>query len=277
VDIEATADAGGGYDVGWTRPGEWLQYTVKVAADGQYDLALRLASTGSGGVLHLEVDGVNATGAVQVPNTGGWQAWSTVTVHQVPLRGGTRALRLAFDSIGSTGGVTNVNWLAMTLSSGSTPYGGTAVILPGIIEAENFDDGGASVAYFDTTPGNRGGAYRQTDVDIEATADSGGGWDVGWTRPGEWLQYTAEVSATSTYALELRVASASTGGSVRVEVDGVDVTGTIVVPNTGGWQAWQTIRVNGIALQAGRRLIRLVFIGGSTTGIANVNYLRIAP
>jgi len=86
-----------------------------------------------------------------------------------------------------------------------------------------------------------------------------------------------EVSATSTYTLELRVASASTGGSLRVEVDGVDVTGTIVVPNTGGWQAWQTIRVNGVALQAGRRLIRLVFVGGSTTGIANVNYLRIAP
>ena len=91
---------------------------------------------------------------------------------------------------------------------------------------------------------------------------------------GEWLQYTADVIASGTYALELRVASASTGGTVRVEVDGVDVTGTLVVPNTGGWQAWQTIRKEGIVLPAGRHRIRLVFVGAGTDGIANVNFLR---
>ena len=107
VDIENTADAGGLYNVGWIRPGEWLQYTVNVTADAQYDLMLRLASTGSGGLLHLDVDGVNATGAIQVPNTGGWQAWRTVTVPNVPLRAGARRLRLAFDVNGSTGGVAN--------------------------------------------------------------------------------------------------------------------------------------------------------------------------
>jgi hypothetical protein len=277
VDIESTADAGGGYDVGWTRPGEWLQYTVNVAADGQYDVRFRLASTGSGGVLHLEVDGVNATGAVQVPNTGGWQTWNTVTVRQVPLKAGTRRLRLAFDANGSTGSVANVNRLELSRSIGGAPFGGTAVVLPGTIEAENFDEGGASVAYFDTTHGNRGGAYRQTDVDIEPTTDIGGGYDVGWTRAGEWLQYATDISASGTYALELRVASPSTGGTVRVEVDGVDVTGTLTVPNTGGWQAWTTIRKDGIALQSGLHRIRLVFVAGGTSGIANVNFLKIVP
>src|SRR3954471_2297774 len=122
-------------------------------------------------------------------------------------------------------------------AAGATPFGGVAVSLPGTIEAENFDDGGPSIAYADTTAGNRGGQYRQTYVDIEATSDAGGGWDVGWTRAGEWLQYTANVSAAGTYSLELRVASASTGGTLRVEVDGVDATGTLTMPNTGGWQA----------------------------------------
>jgi hypothetical protein len=277
VDIEATADAGGGYDIGWIRPGEWLQYTVNATADGQYDLALRLASTGSGGLLHLEVDGVNATGAIQVPNTGGWQAWTTVTVRQIALKGGVRRLRLVFDANGSTGGVANVNRFELTRWTGTTPYGGTAVTLPGTIEAENFDEGGASVAYFDTTAGNRGGVYRQTDVDIEASTDAGGGWDVGWARAGEWLQYTADVGAAGTYALELRVASASTGGTLRVEIDGVDVTGTLVVPNTGGWQAWRTIRKDGIVLPAGRRAIRLVYVAAGTDGIANVNFLKFVP
>jgi len=57
----------------------------------------------------------------------------------------------------------------------SSPFGGVPASIPGIVEAENFDEGGASVAYLDATSGNRGGAYRQTDVDIESTADVGGG------------------------------------------------------------------------------------------------------
>jgi hypothetical protein len=248
-----------------------------VSGSGTYDLALRLASTGSGGVLHLEVDGVNATGPIQVPNTGGWQAWTTVTVPQISLTSGLRTLRLAFDANGSTGGVANVNRFELTRSGGSSPFGGNPVTLPGKIEAENFDEGGASVGYFDTTAGNRGGAYRQTDVDIEATADAGGGWNIGWARPGEWLLYTVDVSATGTYAVDVRVASLSTGGTLSVEVDGVDVTGPMTVPNTGGWQAWQTIRRSGVALQAGRHLVRLVFVGAGTNGIGNVNFLTIGP
>jgi hypothetical protein len=278
VDIEGTLDpAGGRWNIGKIAPGEWLQYTVDVSADGPHDLALRVASAGVGGRLHLEVDGVNATGSIQVPNTGGWQTWSTVTVRQVPLQSGTHKLRLVFDAYGPAGGIANVNWLELTRSIEAVPYGGTAVTLPGTIEAENFDEGGASLAYFDTTPGNRWGLYRATDVDIEATKDASGEWDIGKAAAGEWLQYTADVRATGTYAVELRVASASTGGTLRVEVDGVDVTGTLVVPNTGDWQVWRTIRKDGVVLEAGRRRIRLVFVAAGTNGIANVNYLRIVP
>jgi len=274
VDIETTADAGGGYDIGWTKPGEWLQYTVNVTTTGVYDLMLRVASSGSGGALHVLVDAVNATGTIPVPNTGGWQTWTTVTVAQVPLTAGIHRLRLAFDANGSTGSVGNINRLELSRAIASTPYRGTPVLLPGTIEAENFDEGGESVAYFDNSSGNRGGAYRQTDVDIETTADAGGGYDVGWTKPGEWLQYTVDVTTTATYALELRVASPSTGGTLRVEVDGNDITGTLTVPNTGAWQAWQTMRIDGIALSAGRHAVRLVFIAAGTNGIVNVNFLK---
>lgn len=37
------------------------------------------------------------------------------------------------------------------------PYGGSAAIIPGIIEAEEYDTGGQGVAYSDTTTGNSGG------------------------------------------------------------------------------------------------------------------------
>jgi hypothetical protein len=273
VDIETTADAGGGYDIGWTKPGEWLQYTVNVTTTGVFDLMLRMASTGSGAALHVLVDDANVTGTIPVPNTGGWQTWTTVTVAQVPLTAGIHRVRLAFDANGSTGSVGNINRFELSPSIASTPYGGRPVMLPGRIEAENFDEGGQSVAYLDNSAGNRGGAYRQTDVDIETTADAGGGYDVGWTKPGEWLQYTVDVSATAEYALELRVASPSTGATLRVEVDGNDVTGTLAVPTTGAWQAWQTIPVGGIPLSAGRHAVRLVFVAAGSNGIVNVNYL----
>src|SRR6188768_2631621 len=71
--------------------------------------------------------------------------------------------------------------------------------VPGTIQAEDFDDGANGVAYRDTSAGNSGGQYRATDVDIELSSDSGGGYDVGWVSAGEWLNYTVDVAAAGTY------------------------------------------------------------------------------
>jgi probable HAF family extracellular repeat protein len=84
----------------------------------------------------------------------------------------------------SYGLVTKTVPLTITPSATPTPFGGSAWPIPGTIQAENFDDGGEGVAYHDTSTGNKGGAYRSTDVDIEATSDAGGGHDVGWMAAG---------------------------------------------------------------------------------------------
>ena len=59
----------------------------------------------------------------------------------------------------------------------------------------------------------------------------------------------------------------------RIE-EGKQFAGTLTVPNTGAWQAWQTMRIDGIALSAGRHAVRLVFIAAGTNGIVNMNFLR---
>jgi hypothetical protein len=79
---------------------------------------------------------------------------------------GTYVLRLGASdgSLSATDDVTVVVDAAPV--TGQTPFGGTPIALPGRIEAENFDNGGAGVAYADADPGNRGGVYRTgTDVD----------------------------------------------------------------------------------------------------------------
>ncbi|TWU28688.1 G8 domain-containing protein [Bythopirellula polymerisocia] len=62
-----------------------------------------------------------------------------------------------------------------------------------IIRAEEFDEGGQGVAYFDTTPGNSGtgnDARRDEDVDLHA-----GSIFVNSTVDGEWLEFTRDVVA----------------------------------------------------------------------------------
>jgi probable HAF family extracellular repeat protein len=272
VDIEATTDAGGGYNVGWTRPGEWLHYTAHVAAAGTYTLRARVAAVGAGGRLRVSFNGVDKTGPLAVPDTGGWQAWTTIST-PVTLEAGTQVMRVVFDAAGSSGGVGNVNWIR--LDAQSPAFGGTPRALPGTVQAEDFDVGANGVAYSDTTPGNRGGQYRETDVDIEATTDTGGGYNVGWTRAGEWLTYTVQVAAAGTYTLHARVAAVGSGGTFRVEFDGADKTGPVAVPDTGGWQAWSTVSRT-VTLAAGTQVMRVVFIApGTSGGVGNLNWVRL--
>ena len=70
---------GGGYNVGWIAPGEWLQYSVNVTSAGSYTFAGRVAASGQGGSFHVEMNGANVTGSITIPDTGGWQSWQTVT------------------------------------------------------------------------------------------------------------------------------------------------------------------------------------------------------
>ena len=150
-----------------------------------------------------------------------------------------------------------------TTSPTSTPYGGVRAPLPGRVQAENFDEGGQSVGYYDTTSGNSGGAYRTTNVDVAPTTDAGGGYYVGWTKPGEWLKYSVNVTTSGTYTLNVRVASKGTGGKFHVEVDGVNVSGSMTLPDTAGWQTWRTSSKPGIALSAGSHALRLVMDTGT--------------
>jgi hypothetical protein len=280
VDIEGTGDTTGGYNVGWMDAGEWLVYSVAVPTAGTYRLELRVAANGPGGRLHVEFDGVDKTGPMTIPNTGGWQAWTTISA-PVTLAAGPQRMRLSVDAVGASGIVGNLNYvgvIAMPIDTpppGSTPYGGTAVTLPGIVQAENFDEGAAGVAYRDVTTGNSGGAYRATDVDIEGTGDTTGGYNVGWMDAGEWLVYSVAVPTAGTYRLELRVAANGPGGRLHVEFDGVDKTGPMTIPNTGGWQAWTTISAP-VTLTTGPQRMRVSVDAASASGIVgNLNYVGV--
>ncbi|MCR6638790.1 MAG: carbohydrate-binding protein [Sporocytophaga sp.] len=141
------------------------------------------------------------------------------------------------------------------------PYKGSPWPIPGIIEAEHYDEGGEGFAYHEAnTNGNEGLAtLRNDEVDIEQTGDVSGSYNVGYILSGEWLEYTVNVTATDKYDLNLRVAADGTGRTFHVEMDNEDITGAIMVPNTGGWQKWETVTVPGIDLTSGQKIMRIVF------------------
>lgn len=266
VDIEPTNDSGGGCNIGWMHAGEWLQYTVDVARSGRYVLELRVAAPGEGGTFHIEIDGTDRTGPLRIPDTGGWQNWESITT-TLSLEAGISRLRVVLDTNGWSGWLGNLNWLRLVEASAPSE---TIVI-----QAEDFDDGGAGAGYVDLTPGNDGSAYRATDVDIEPTGDTTGGFNIGWTRAGEWLAYTIDVGAAGAYTLEGRVAAMADGASFHVEVGGVDVTGPLRIPNTGGWQIWRSVSTT-VTLPAGRQRLRVLFDAEAWDGTAgNLDYLRL--
>jgi MYXO-CTERM domain-containing protein len=171
------------------------------------------------------------------------------------------------------------NWLMQlgvnVVRSVSTPapYKGQPLAIPGTIESEDYDFGGPEVAYHDTTPQNYpSGTYRVDGVDIDPCGDDGGGYNIGGTQPGEWLRYAAQATA-GTYDVEIRAASPAAGRTLHVEIDGKDVTGSMTVASTGDWQKYQTVAKTGVQVDAGARVVRVVF----DTGGVNLNWVRIGP
>ena len=176
VDLETTTDTGGGYDLGWTAAGQWFKYTVNVATAGTYTVGLRLAAPNAvTDALHIaNAAGTNLSGNVNAPATGGYQTWTTVNA-SVTLPAGTQTLTVDQDNAGW-----NINYLTFASAADGALWRYPAAV-PGTVQAENYDTGGQGVAYNVTSVNGSANSYRSDGVDLEATTDTGGGYDLGWT------------------------------------------------------------------------------------------------
>jgi hypothetical protein len=142
------------------------------------------------------------------------------------------------------------------------PYNGEPFAIPGIIDAADFDNGDAGVAYSDTTPGNTGGVFRATDVDLQTS--SLGGYNIAWTAPGEWVTYTANVQSAGTYYVKLRVASRG-GGAMQIAAGAPSNSARdIAVPDTREGQTWTTVTVP-LTLAAGPQTVTVRFLTGNVS------------
>jgi len=133
---------------------------------------------------------------------------------------------------------------------------------PGRIEAEDFDEGGQGISYYDTSSSNQGGAdYRDTAVDVGTSANSG--YNVGYIDTGEWLEYSVQVDSGDSLLTHVNAAAGEGGGgTLRIDVDDETVA-TQDVWQTGGWSNWEEIRVGSLDLPAGEHIVRVTAEAGA--------------
>jgi len=175
---------------------------------------------------------------------------------------------IATDNSGLTTTSKPVNITVKTTSpTVKTPFFGKPSVIAGKIEAEDFDKGGEGIGYHDLSAENAGHDYRPDEaVDIEGCSE--GGFNIGYSSKGEWLEYTVNITASGKYTLNARVASIGNGKTFHFELDGKDITGPIAVPNTGGFQAWQTVSIKTTGLSKGIQVLRMVIDSDDL----NINY-----
>jgi hypothetical protein len=108
-----------GYAVGYTEVDEWLEYSVKVASDGQYNVSVNVATASETSKILLLVDdeAIGDTVAFEKIDTT-WNVYKEIDIGTVDLAAGEHVLKLAI-----AGSYVNVDWIRFgeKEKSGSTP------------------------------------------------------------------------------------------------------------------------------------------------------------
>ena len=125
--------------------------------------------------------------------------------------------------------------------------------IPGKVQAENYNKGGANVAYYDLNKGNEGGKLRKDDVDIY---QPNMGIVVGYNQKGEWLKYTVNVAADGEYEISANVAGENGTGSLKLYMDDQPI-GTEMANTGNGFDAFEVVSGGKATLTKGEHELKL--------------------
>ena len=174
----------------------------------------------------------------------------------------------------------------ITVKGKRAPYK-SMVDIPGIIQAENFDQGGEGLSFHDSDANDEGDAnYRDDNEGLDLVKGNGGS-AIGYTAKGEWTEYSVNVTEAGDYSFEATCSngSSSAGGFSISLVSGTSVIkiADVKVTTTGGWNTYSVMKGNLTRkLATGEQILRFTITDGNcnidkvkfictTTGIQSVS------
>ena len=240
-------------------------------ADGAKQIVV--CTKGNGGKLELHAGSENGTllASMTIPSSSKWQentfdlsdASGVEDLFFVVKQGG-----FDFDYWYMEGAVPPVP---------QTPYNDVAAVIPGKVEAENYDVGGHNKAFYDNDRENQGGAYREDEVDIVAIDDSKcgdaacTGFAIGYTQADEWMEYTINVSADAKYDITANIATAFETAGMQLFIDDKAITDAITFEKVDSvFTTYKVVDVGSVELKKGEHVLKLLITGG----YLNVDWLQ---
>jgi hypothetical protein len=232
VRLEDNGDDDGGQNVAYISNNDWCLYeNVLLGTNATLNFRAARPSGYDDGHIEVRLDSKDGTliAKVDVPVTGGWQVYQTLSTSIAPVDG-VHDIYLVFVETSTTSDASlfNLNWWSREVG-------------PVRVEAEAYT--------------------AQSGVSFENTDDVGSGQSLSEISNGDWVEYTIDVETSGLYELELRVASDGGGGSINVVSDGV-IVGTVSVEDTGGSDVWSTISTYVTFSETGSQTVRLEFVSG---------------
>ncbi len=106
VDVEPSSE--GGQNVGWIDAGDWMVWNIDLPSSGSYKVEYRVAGLNGGRIQLEKAGGSPVYGGIDVPVTGGWQTWQSIS-HTVTLDAGPQQI-----AIYAPAGGYNLDWIQFT-------------------------------------------------------------------------------------------------------------------------------------------------------------------
>jgi endoglucanase len=115
VKTDVTSDIGGGTAVVYIEDGDYMDYNVVIPTAGTYAFDFRISNSYGNGKIEITNTGTSVFGSIDVPQTGGWQNWATIsTIATLPA--GSQILRIYANP-----GAFNLNWFEIAPSTLKSP------------------------------------------------------------------------------------------------------------------------------------------------------------
>lgn len=234
---------------------------------------------GSGQWLKVARSGDSFTGYV---STNG-KSWTKVG--QAALKMGRDVLAGLVSTSGDNGAPDVAQFQQVNVSNSEAAWDGTPATIQGVVQAEEFDTGGAGHAYTATWTHRGVSPFRpQAGPAIQQIATHGepnvvpGGYYLSDPPPNVYLNYTVRIEKPGRYIFRVRMASHGHGGSIHFNLDGKPVTGEIWIWDTGGSEQWAIASSKPVSLPAGEHVISLVTDSAGPGGtVGNVDYFSVRP